>query len=86
MRLALADIQLALSHHYPPALQHKLYERMAKCWIHLGDKEQARQALLAGKKLLEQQKKLLDDKKRLAALKVSNYVFLLFQNNLKTQS
>jgi len=44
MRLALADIKLALSHGYPLALQHKLYERTAKCWIHLADKERARYA------------------------------------------
>jgi tetratricopeptide (TPR) repeat protein len=70
MQLALADIQLALSHNYPAALQFKLYERMAKCWLQLGGpKERARQALLDGKKQLERQRNSMEKGKLETALK-----------------
>jgi len=52
VQYCIVDIHLALSYDYPTQLQYKLYERLAKCYILLNEKENAVKALLTAKKVL----------------------------------
>ena len=64
----IADINLALASGYPPQLHYKLYERLAKCYILLKDKENAMKSALTAKKMLERNKSKLDKEKYKSAM------------------
>jgi len=69
IKLCIADINLALASGYPPQLHYKLYERLAKCYVLLNDKEGAMKAALTSKKMLEKMKSKFDPEKYKSALK-----------------
>lgn len=65
----IADINLALVYGYPPQLHYKLYERLAKCYILLKDKENAMKSALTAKKMLERNKSKFDKEKYQSSMK-----------------
>ena len=69
IKLCIADINLALVCGYPPQLHYKLYERLAKCYILLNDKEGAIKAAVTSKKTLEKNKSKFDQEKYKSAMK-----------------
>jgi hypothetical protein len=44
--LALRDADFAFEYNYPPEMQHKLFERIGRCHLALGDPDKARQTFL----------------------------------------
>jgi len=67
--LCVADIKLALASNYPNQLQYKLFERLAKCYLLLKDKENATKSAVTAKKLLEKNKSKFSKDKYESALK-----------------
>ena len=72
-REAIQDIQVALSLNYPRESTFKLYERLARCWMALRQKDQALNALEHARKLgLEQTAQLENLTKELLSSSPSN--------------
>merc|ERR1712121_238175 len=69
MTHAMADARLALSLGYPDQLKYKLFERIAKCYLHLRDFDKAKPVVKDAQRYLEKYKDSLNQKKYKSAAK-----------------
>ena len=76
---ALENMELAFSCGYPLELQYKLYERSARCYIHLEEFSRAQAQAKAGQKALTQATGL--DESRIAKIKTNLEMLLTTCSN-----
>jgi len=63
LKRCMADIDFALSNGYPDQLHYKLYERKAKCLVHMKQFDKAKAVWSKAKQNLDKHKSKLDEKK-----------------------
>lgn len=64
MKDCLKDVKLALKLDYPKDLRHKLYLRMAQCYLELDEKQAAVEALLQADNMINEISDDISSKKK----------------------